>query len=154
MDPADLCMLSSPRRPETFRSFGGTRVGIFRAGKPLSSRLSSGRPLHQVPGPRLGGDSKDQARQLRQGRVSVGTSKQEALGGTEDAGGSAALTRVSVPLKPTAWPEHVFRGQWLRVRRDAGGGVGTDPCKGDGGPGVMSSHQCCLALETELEVYL
>ena len=83
-------------------------MGIFLAGKALSSRLSSSRPLPQVPGPRLGGDSKDQARQLRQGRVGVGTSTQEAPGGTEDAGGSAVLIWVSILLKPTAWPERVF----------------------------------------------
>lgn len=44
-------------------------------------------------------------------------------------GGSTALTRLSVPLKPTAWPEHVFRGQWLRVSRDAGG-WGRIPARG------------------------
>lgn len=86
-------------------------MGIFLAGKALFSRLSSSRPLPQVPGLQLGGDSKGQARQLHQGRIGVGPSTQEAPGGTEDAGGSTALTRLSVPLKPTAWSEHVFLGQ-------------------------------------------
>lgn len=97
MDPADLCTLSSPRRPGTFSSFWGTRVGIFLAGKALFSRLSSSRPLPQVPGPRLGGDSKDQAGQLCQDRVSVGTSTQEAPGGTEDAGGQHCADSALCP---------------------------------------------------------